>query len=140
MLAQARAIGPNPAVRGWPEAGAVVLALPHADEKPADQTRRVNNPRPERPNLASGRPVRDTATTTLSGNPTRKVELRSLPSGDDVGRLRVATGTRRRPDHDGVKQTNHFTAEAYGPQAQPCVKRLGTGSLVRDQRQLDWPG
>ncbi len=34
--------------------------------------------------------MRDIATTTLSGNLTRDVELRQLPSGADVARLRVA--------------------------------------------------
>jgi hypothetical protein len=38
--------------------------------------------------------MRDIATATLSGNLTRDVELRSLPSGTDVARLRVASGTR----------------------------------------------
>ena len=40
--------------------------------------------------------MRDIATATLSGNLTRDVELRQLPSGADVARLRVATTTRRR--------------------------------------------
>ena len=34
--------------------------------------------------------MRDIATATLSGNLTRDVELKSLPSGTDVARLRVA--------------------------------------------------
>lgn len=40
--------------------------------------------------------MRDIATATLSGNLTRDVELRHLPSGAEVARLRVATTTRRR--------------------------------------------
>jgi len=40
--------------------------------------------------------MRDIANSTLSGNLTRDVELRQLPSGADVARLRVATTTRRR--------------------------------------------
>jgi single-stranded DNA-binding protein len=39
--------------------------------------------------------MRDIATATLSGNLTREVELRPLPSGTDVARLRVASGTDR---------------------------------------------
>jgi single-stranded DNA-binding protein len=35
-------------------------------------------------------------TATQSGNLTREVELRSLPSGAEVARLRLATTTRRR--------------------------------------------
>ena len=40
--------------------------------------------------------MRDIATTTLSGNLTRDVELSQLPSGADVARLRVATTAQRR--------------------------------------------
>ena len=40
--------------------------------------------------------MRDIATATLSGNLTRDVELRPLPSGAEVARLRVATSTHRR--------------------------------------------
>jgi single-stranded DNA-binding protein len=39
--------------------------------------------------------MRDIATTTLSGNLTREVELRELPSGTEAARLRVASTTRR---------------------------------------------
>jgi single-stranded DNA-binding protein len=38
--------------------------------------------------------MRDIATTTLSGNLTRNVELRQLPSGAEVARLRIATTSR----------------------------------------------
>ena len=39
--------------------------------------------------------MQDIANTTLSGNLTREVELRQLPSGADVARLRAATTTCR---------------------------------------------
>ena len=48
--------------------------------------------------------MRDIATTTLSGNLTRDVELRQLPSGADVARLRVATTTRRRSGEEWVER------------------------------------
>ena len=38
--------------------------------------------------------MRDIATATLTGNLTRDVDLRSLPSGHDVARLRLAATTR----------------------------------------------
>jgi single-stranded DNA-binding protein len=37
--------------------------------------------------------MRDIATATLTGNLTRDVEFRALPSGSDVARLRLATAT-----------------------------------------------
>jgi single-strand DNA-binding protein len=50
--------------------------------------------------------MRDIATATLSGNLTRDVELRALPSGTDVARLRVATTTRRRSGEEWVDKTS----------------------------------
>jgi hypothetical protein len=51
--------------------------------------------------------MRDIATATLSGNLTRDVELRALPSGADLARLRVATTTRRRSGEEWVEKTNY---------------------------------
>jgi single-stranded DNA-binding protein len=53
-----------------------------------------------------GAEPREIATATLSGNLTRDVELRELPSGAEVGRLRVATATRRCNGEEWVDKTN----------------------------------
>ena len=82
--------------------------------------------------------MRDIATATLSGNLTRDVELRSLPSGTDVARLRVASGTRWRSGEEWVEKTNYFTVEVYGAQAKLCAERLGKGSRVVVDGELDW--
>jgi single-strand DNA-binding protein len=82
--------------------------------------------------------MRDIATATLSGNLTRDVELKSLPSGTDVARLRVATTTRRRAGEEWVDKTNYFTVEAYGPQARNCAQYLRKGSRVVVDAELDW--
>jgi single-strand DNA-binding protein len=82
--------------------------------------------------------MRDIATATLTGNLTREVELRPLPSGADVARLRVASGTRRRSGEEWVERTNYFTVEVYGPQANLCAERLGKGSRVVVDGELDW--
>ena len=82
--------------------------------------------------------MRDIATATLSGNLTREVELRPLPSGSEVARLRVASGTRRRNGEEWVERTNYFTVEVYGPQAKLCTERLGKGSRVVVDGELDW--
>ena len=68
--------------------------------------------------------MRDIATTTLSGNLTRDVELRQLPSGADVARLRIATTTRRRNGEEWVDKTNYFTIEVFGAQARACAQYL----------------
>ena len=82
--------------------------------------------------------MRDIANATLSGNLTRDVELRSLPSGTDVARLRVATTTRRRTGEEWVDKTNYFTVEVYGAQARNCAQYLGKGSRVVVDAELDW--
>jgi len=80
----------------------------------------------------------DIATATLTGNVTREVELRPLPLGNAVARLRVASGTRRRSGEQWVERTNYFTVEVYGPQAALCAERLGKGSRVVVDGELDW--
>jgi single-strand DNA-binding protein len=82
--------------------------------------------------------MRDIATATLSGNLTRDVELKSLPSGTDVARLRVATTTRRRTGEEWVEKTNYFTVEVYGAQARSCAQYLRKGSRVLVDAELDW--
>jgi len=82
--------------------------------------------------------MRDIATATLSGNLTRDVELRQLPSGADAARLRVATTTRRRAGEEWVDKTNYFTVEVYGAQARSCAQYLHKGSRVFVDAELDW--
>ena len=82
--------------------------------------------------------MRDIATATLSGNLTREVELRPLPSGTEVARLRVASGTRRRSGEEWVERTNYLPVEVYGPQANLCAERLGKGSRIVGDGELDW--
>jgi single stranded DNA-binding protein len=82
--------------------------------------------------------MRDIATATLSGNLTRDVELRQLPSGADAARLRVATTTRRRAGEEWVDKANYFTVEVYGAQARACAQYLRKGSRVFVDAELDW--
>jgi single-strand DNA-binding protein len=82
--------------------------------------------------------MRDIATATLSGNLTRDVELRNLPSGTDVARLRVATTTRRRTGEEWIEKTNYFTVEVFGAQARNCAQYLRRGSRVFVDAELDW--
>ncbi len=82
--------------------------------------------------------MRDIATATLSGNLTRDVELRNLPSGTDVARLRVATTTRRPSGEEWIEKTNYFTVEVYGAQARNCAQYLRKASRVFVDAELDW--
>ncbi|MGZ4287809.1 MAG: single-stranded DNA-binding protein [Solirubrobacteraceae bacterium] len=82
--------------------------------------------------------MRDIATATLSGNLTRDVDLRELPSGAEVARLRVATTTRRKAGEEWVDKTNYFTVEVYGAAARSCAQYLSRGSRVLVDAELDW--
>jgi single-strand DNA-binding protein len=82
--------------------------------------------------------MRDIATATLSGNLTRDIELRALPSGADVARLRVASSARRRVGEEWVDKTNYFTVEVFGAQARACAEYLRRGSRVFVDAELDW--
>jgi single-strand DNA-binding protein len=82
--------------------------------------------------------MRDIATATLSGNLTRDVELRALPSGAELARLRVATTTRRRAGEEWIDKTNYFTVEVFGGQARSCAQYLHKGSRVVVDAELDW--
>ena len=82
--------------------------------------------------------MQDIANTTLSGNLTRDVEVRQLPSGADVARLRVATTTRRRNGEEWVDKTNYLTVEVFGGQARACAQYLSKGSRVFIDAEPDW--
>jgi single-strand DNA-binding protein len=82
--------------------------------------------------------MQDIANSTLSGNLTREVELRQLPSGADVARLRVATTTRRRNGEEWIDKPNYFTVEVFGGQARACAQYLSKGSRVFIDAEPDW--
>ncbi len=82
--------------------------------------------------------MRDIATATLSGNLTRDVEMRELPSGAVAARLRVASTARRRHGEEWVEKTNYFTIEVYGAQARACAQYLAKGSRVLVDAEPDW--
>ncbi|HYB25590.1 MAG TPA: single-stranded DNA-binding protein [Solirubrobacteraceae bacterium] len=82
--------------------------------------------------------MQDIANTTLSGNLTRDVDLRQLPSGADVARLRLATTTRRRNGEEWVDKTNYLTIEVFGAQARACAQYLTKGSRVFVEAEPDW--
>ena len=82
--------------------------------------------------------MRDIGAATLTGNLTQDVEVRPLPSGSEVARLRVATTTRRRRGETWVEKTGYYTVEVYGPLAGSCAKYLCKGSRVVVEAELDW--
>jgi single-strand DNA-binding protein len=80
----------------------------------------------------------DIANATVTGNLTGDIELRALPSGADVARLRVASNTRRRSGEEWVDKTNYYTVDVFGGQARNCAQYLHKGSRVAIEGELDW--
>ena len=74
--------------------------------------------------------MRDIATATLSGNLTRDVELKQLPSGAEVARLRVASTARRRNGEEWVDKTNYFTIEVFHFTSSQIGRTLGLFGIV----------
>jgi single-strand DNA-binding protein len=76
----------------------------------------------------------------LLGNLTRDPELRSLPSGTSVARLRVACNTRRRNADTGEwdDKPNFFDVSVFGPSAEACDSFLEKGRPVAVDGRLEW--
>jgi single-strand DNA-binding protein len=80
----------------------------------------------------------DIANATITGNLTGDIEVRALPSGAEVARLRVASNTRRRSGEEWVDKTNYYTVDVFGGQARNCAQYLhkGPGSSSK----ANWTG
>ena len=76
----------------------------------------------------------------LLGNLTRDPELRSLPSGTSIARLRVACNTRRRNPDTGEwdDKPNFFDVSVFGPSADACDSFLEKGRPIAVDGRLEW--
>ncbi len=75
----------------------------------------------------------------LTGNLTADPELRNLPSGTSVCKLRVACNTRRK-DASGqwVDKPNYFDVTVWGAQGENCARYLAKGRPVAIDGRLEW--
>ena len=75
----------------------------------------------------------------ITGNLTSDPELRTLPSGTSLCKLRVANNQRRK-DNNGewVDKPNFFDVTVWGPQGENCAKYLAKGRPVAIDGRLDW--
>src|SRR5438046_1263882 len=78
----------------------------------------------------------------LTGNLTSDPELRSLPSGTSVCKLRVACNTRRKdgPTGEWVDKPNYFDVTVWGAQGENCARYLSKGRPVAIDGRLEWRG
>ncbi|MBI5104930.1 MAG: single-stranded DNA-binding protein [Solirubrobacterales bacterium] len=76
----------------------------------------------------------------LTGNLTSDPELRLLPSGMSVCKLRVACNTRRKDNASGewVDKPNYFDVTVWGAQGENCARFLSKGRPVAIDGRLEW--
>ena len=75
----------------------------------------------------------------VTGNLTKDPELRSLPSGTSVCKLRIAVNSRRK-DQSGewVDKPNYFDVTVWGAQGENCATYLTKGRPVAIEGRLEW--
>jgi single-strand DNA-binding protein len=76
----------------------------------------------------------------ITGNLTSDPELRALPSGSSVCKLRVACNTRRKDGASGewVDKPNYFDVTVWGAQGENCARYLAKGRGVAIDGRLEW--
>jgi single-strand DNA-binding protein len=76
----------------------------------------------------------------LTGNLTFDPELRSLPSGMSVCKLRVAVNTRRKNNatNEWEDKPNYFDVTVWGAQGENCARYLSKGRPVAIDGRLEW--
>ena len=75
----------------------------------------------------------------LVGRLTRDGELRSLPSGRSVCKLRIACNSSRRdPDGDQREYANFFDVDVFGASAESVARYTRKGSRVGIDGHLEW--
>lgn len=74
----------------------------------------------------------------LTGNLTSEPELRSLPSGMSVCKLRLAVNTRKKEGEEWVEKPNYFDVTVWGKQGESCAQYLSRGRPVAIDGRLEW--
>ena len=76
----------------------------------------------------------------LTGNLTADPELRSLPSGTSVCKLRLATNTRRKDSASGewVDKPNYFDITVWGAHGETVARYTTKGSPIAIDGRLEW--
>ncbi len=76
----------------------------------------------------------------MTGNLTADPELRSLPSGTSVCKLRIACNTRRKDGASGewVDKPNYFDVTVWGAQGENAARYLSKGRPVAIDGRLEW--
>jgi len=76
----------------------------------------------------------------LTGRLTSDPELRSLPSGTSVCKLRLACNTRRKIEQTGKweDKPNYFNVKVFGARGENAARYLSKGRPVAIDGRLEW--
>lgn len=75
----------------------------------------------------------------LVGRLTKDPELRALPSGVAVCKLRLACDSTRKTDEGDYEQKpNFFSVSVFGSHAETVGRYMGKGRLLAVDGRLDW--
>ncbi|HEX4109439.1 MAG TPA: single-stranded DNA-binding protein [Solirubrobacteraceae bacterium] len=75
----------------------------------------------------------------ITGNLTSDPDLRSLPSGNSVCKLRIACNTRRKNSQgEWEDKPNYFDVTVWGAQGENCARFLSKGRPVAVDGRLEW--
>jgi single-strand DNA-binding protein len=76
----------------------------------------------------------------LTGNLTHEPELKSLPSGMSLCKLRIACNARRKDGSTGewVDKPNYFNVTVWGAQGENAARYLAKGRPVAIDGRLEW--
>ena len=76
----------------------------------------------------------------LTGNLTKDPELRQLPSGNSVCKLRMAVNTRVKDRDSGqwTDKPNYFDVTVWGGQGESVARYLSRGSGLLVDGRLEW--
>ncbi len=83
--------------------------------------------------------ARNINVVVITGNLTSDPDLRSLPSGNSVCKLRVAVNTsRKNASGEWEDKPNFFDVTVWGAQGENCARFLSKGRPVGVQGRLEW--
>ena len=74
----------------------------------------------------------------LTGNLTDDPEVRQLPSGSTLTKIRLAVDVREKVDGEWQKRPNFFDVTVWGSQGENAAKYLGKGRRIAVDGRLRW--
>jgi single-strand DNA-binding protein len=75
----------------------------------------------------------------MTGNLTKDPELRSLPGGSSVCKMRIACNTRRKSaSGEWEDKPNYFDVTVWGAQGENCSRYLKKGRPIALDGRLEW--